>query len=1094
MSATGILQAEGAPALKGYRHVPMSTQTFFSGLWTQRSPFNGPDNRYYQKVLGNRTDILIDGSNVELTNYGTIIRRPGTLLYSTAVLDKPPISFYSFHQVTNNGGSIFLIADTPTSVYSVNQTSATSILSKNALAGESFFQTVGSNLYIGDGVDLKVWPGTGSSRNWGIANASSNTSSGPNAPTAAANVVPGGGSISTATQGPNGAGTGAVSGAGRAWANPGNITSSDGQYATAQVFNATTSQELQATGFNFSIPTGSTIQGIVVEVQRGFLVNSSDPLSPGVQDNDVTLLKAGVATGSNKAIAGSWPASQGTGGDPFQSYGSSSDLWGAAWLVSDINNANFGVQLSIARVSGNLLSFGGVDFIRISVIYIPPTAAVPWSNPTNIEVSDGAFASVTVNNVLGVNQSSQYLQGTTFGFGTASGSVSGILVEVQGFGSFTGSQPQPVIAVQLLKGGNPVGTIKTAVSPVSNSFTSFGSPTDTWGAGFLSSDVNIAQFGIQIGQLIATSIPSTTDSQTLNIDFVRITVFISGGPVVTVSGAAGTFSAVTGYEYIFTWGNSSSSHVGNPTPPSSSTGAFTNKASVGVGLVASTDPQVNQIRVFRTKDGGSTFFELPSSPYPNTTQTIQDSATDASLQVLSFFSASQASAGALGNNAPPPAGLIKMTFHLQRIWGAVNNIVYYSAITGDITLGSPYESFPGANTFTFPETVHKLLPISGGLLVFTTDNIFIIVGTSPNTFYVEIFEQGIGILSPNAVDIQGSFIFVFTSDKTLQALNVSGANEIGFAIGDNLAQFDPTKVYVASLISGTQDKAVFISDGSTGWYRCNWNQPPEGGPSFSPFATITGGLTSVVSVETSPGIHQLLIGVPNKANPSQGSVAVRANINLNNKLLSANIVDTANISGFNQIVDTKPNLYFATGDQVLLTGLTTKTNLNNQTLTLNSASTGGGLTTLQSTFGASPYFPTGDTGTVTIVSDINFTDFGSPYPAFFTFGSLVLSQPGQIAEVNNIIIELPKLGSVPSVSVLLEEINGQFQTLANSVDDPPRLPASNSLISKRFYLNQNQQSVLTRHLQVKISFSSTDKIKNELYTMSIFGALRHTGY
>jgi hypothetical protein len=77
-----------------------------------------------------------------------------------------------------------------------------------------------------------------------------------------------------------------------------------------------------------------------------------------VQDVDVTLLKAGVPTGPNKASAVLW---QGT----LNSYTwSGADLNGFA--PADLNNANFGVQVS---ASSNAATSAQVDYIQITVTY-----------------------------------------------------------------------------------------------------------------------------------------------------------------------------------------------------------------------------------------------------------------------------------------------------------------------------------------------------------------------------------------------------------------------------------------------------------------------------------------------------------------------------------------------------------------------------------------------------------------------------------------------------------------------------------------------------------------------------------------------------
>jgi hypothetical protein len=119
---------------------------------------------------------------------------------------------------------------------------------------------------------------------------------------------------------------------------PGNITSSDNVRALAVLAAGASSQNLQATQFGFSIPSG-TIAGVFVEVE--------ERQTGGIgicKDLTIQLLKAGAAAGSNKASASAWP-----GADTFIGYGSSSDLWTTTWSTAEVNASNFGVQIATQR-------------------------------------------------------------------------------------------------------------------------------------------------------------------------------------------------------------------------------------------------------------------------------------------------------------------------------------------------------------------------------------------------------------------------------------------------------------------------------------------------------------------------------------------------------------------------------------------------------------------------------------------------------------------------------------------------------------------------------------------------------------------------
>ena len=155
------------------------------------------------------------------------------------------------------------------------------------------------------------------------------------------------------------AGAGANSGTGTAWASTSSITSSNGVKATASLGSTAQSQNLDATGFGFSIPSTATITGIRVEIERSANGTSID-------DEDVYILKAGAATGTDHASGTDWP----TAGDASAYYGNSSDLWGTTWTPAQINASNFGVRLKTDSdtTSSRVAS---VDYIEIRVYYTP---------------------------------------------------------------------------------------------------------------------------------------------------------------------------------------------------------------------------------------------------------------------------------------------------------------------------------------------------------------------------------------------------------------------------------------------------------------------------------------------------------------------------------------------------------------------------------------------------------------------------------------------------------------------------------------------------------------------------------------------------
>jgi hypothetical protein len=97
-------------------------------------------------------------------------------------------------------------------------------------------------------------------------------------------------------------------------------------------------------------------------------------------------------------------------------------------------------------------------------------------------------------------------------------------------------------------------------------------------------------------------------------------------------------------------------------------------------------------------------------------------------------------------------------------------------------------------------------------------------------------------------------------------------NYVGFPIGDQFRlnngtpgqSWNTADVYVAWNVNG-EDAAWYVCDGKFGWYKLIDKPAPEAGFCWSPFSTIVAGgiqgnVGAIASVETTPGVHNLLIG------------------------------------------------------------------------------------------------------------------------------------------------------------------------------------------------------------------------------------------
>lgn len=151
-----------------------------------------------------------------------------------------------------------------------------------------------------------------------------------------------------------------IPGSSQTWQNPGNVSASDNIYSTfgsIAVRNGYTDY-LVVSNFGFTIPNGSEISGIVVEVER-LDVNSM------TIDNSIRLVKGGSIAGDEKAVSAAYPTS-----DAYQTYGNAGDTWGLSWTAADINAANFGIAVSARKINANNgTAAGKIDNIIITVYY-----------------------------------------------------------------------------------------------------------------------------------------------------------------------------------------------------------------------------------------------------------------------------------------------------------------------------------------------------------------------------------------------------------------------------------------------------------------------------------------------------------------------------------------------------------------------------------------------------------------------------------------------------------------------------------------------------------------------------------------------------
>ncbi len=473
----------------------------------------------------------------------------------------------------------------------------------------------------------------------------------------------------------------------------------------------------------------------------------------------------------------------------------------------------------------------------------------------------------------------------------------------------------------------------------------------------------------------------------------------------------GAFSAPFGSE---------TNAVSSASPAVTFTGTNTG-AVIYVSGQYSNDPQVDTIIIWRSTDGGGPdqMYELTEIPnvVGNGTWTFADYLPDAPTTVNGVLYPglnTEIPAPINGVNDPPDATFLPQVYNFERIWGADGQYVGFSG-GPDTFVGNPDEAFSVSDSLPFQATVTRVVKATQGLVTFLTDSIQVIVGGPATTSFSQVeFASGIGLLDYNYLDTYAGEIYFFSSANMFMtmtpSLNVINA---GFAIGDQFANlpssgtpasgieeqvWNPDGGYVA-VHQATIDNAIYVADGEYGWYRLNPRQAGviQGGVEnvWSPFGVITNGCHMVMSIETTPGVKQLLVG------PRFG----------NNQILARDISV--------------------------------------------------------------------------------FTDNGIQYDAYFEMGNLTLAHPGELALLKFIEMDFAGVGFQPTVSYLLNEIEGTFEPFtANPIFDPPQLYGATlsptSYSPNRYYFASNAFLARCRHMRVKVDYGRTSA-SNDMFNMTIYG-------
>lgn len=226
----------------------------------------------------------------------------------------------------------------------------------------------------------------------------------------------------------------------------------------------------------------------------------------------------------------------------------------------------------------------------------------------------------------------------------------------------------------------------------------------------------------------------------------------------------------------------------------------------------------------------------------------EDTTPDTGLQVTS-----QAEIN-LGNT-PPPAGLTNLEYFAGRMWGSTNNLLYASTGPETISGTAPNSNWNPLYQFLIPGVIVRNVRGPNGMLVFTQDDCYIVRGTDITNYTVNEFVKDFGVRTYNAVDTDGTNLYVFTSDRQFIIISASGAQDIGLPIADQLLNVDPTQVYVRVNRYGLDSIVRILDVANNVYYDYNLNQQCWNLPGILQMADCT----CAGSIEVSPGVWRLLL-------------------------------------------------------------------------------------------------------------------------------------------------------------------------------------------------------------------------------------------
>ncbi|KKM77992.1 hypothetical protein LCGC14_1364450, partial [marine sediment metagenome] len=281
---------------------------------------------------------------------------------------------------------------------------------------------------------------------------------------------------------------------------------------------------LRLTDFRFDIPAEATsIDGIIVEIDR-YTQNSNS-----IRDKSIRLRLLSGPVGDDKKTASWWDTID---DDVNNTYGALDDNWNAGLSVSDVNNINFGIDISAENIGSTNTAY--TDHVRVKIYYtMPDTSAQDWIFPDKAKLQDNDYANVTFSPAS--EDTSDWIRLTNFGFDipTSGVTIDGIEVLFDRQASVSGSIHDFGLYLRNSTGqatGNYANSLISWDTLDDNGYNLYGSSTSLWGASWSAAEINLNTFGLDLYiEYNGTIFTNAT------LDHVQIKVYYTQSPQAQVS-------------------------------------------------------------------------------------------------------------------------------------------------------------------------------------------------------------------------------------------------------------------------------------------------------------------------------------------------------------------------------------------------------------------------------------------------------------------------------------------------------------------------------------------------------------------------------